>query len=293
MKRFLVKIVIITAIFIAGNLLFLYLLGILNVEFKKTKEISQFRNQSFQCIITGNSLSLDGFDAEYMTNNGIPSYNFALGGASLLTNIIQLEHYLENNKAPELIILGLGSHFLDRNLDVERINPAVEHFYMDTKLELETLPVIKFKWLGTDMLKLLFSSSHRKAHTKLGQYRSTRSVPDKTEYIESAKPFDVNALVASTDFKRLVELIKKHNCKLAVFQMPLYRASRNNHAEMINVKMENGFSFPVINMNRHDICEELFDPKKDWLGNSHLNTKGAAKFTKYIHKRYLVPIINK
>lgn len=287
MKRFLFKILIITLSFVSINLIFLLLLGIFNIEFKKTREISSFENKSFNCIVTGNSLSLDGFDTYYLNQKGISSYNFALGGSSFLTNIIQLEKYLEKNQPPKVLILGLGSQFISRNLDQGTVHPIVEYFYLDNKFNIENLPVVRFKWLAAEMFKLLFSSDHRNAESKYGQYRSDRSVPDKTVFKQSIEKFDVTAFVGSSDFKRLEVLLKNHKIDLMVFQMPLYRSSRNTLNSVQEVRIDSTFSFPLINMNNHEVCEKLFNPEKDWLGNSHLNKNGAQKFTEYIYDVYL------
>jgi hypothetical protein len=291
MKRFLLKIGLVGIVFVLINFLFLFMVSIFIIEFEKTNKISKFKNKQFDCIITGNSLALDAFDAEYMTKNGISSYNFAMGGASFVSNIIQLENFLKDNPPPKLIVLGLGSHFIDRNLDKKSVHPVIEYFYLDSKLGLETLPIVRFQWYANEMLKLLFSSDHRQAHSSYGQYRSKRAVPDKSKLKEGNANFDYQTFLASEDFKRFRKIIDKYKIDFIIFEMPLFLSQRNNHPELRTVVVDSLLSFKIINMNRFDVCEELFNPKKDWLGNSHLNLYGGRKFTEYITNRYLKPAL--
>lgn len=292
MKRFLVKIIIITLSFIGINIGFFYFIKFSNPEFQKAAEISKFKGQDYSCIIIGNSLALDGFDTKLLTEKGISSYNFAVGGGTLLTSMLQLERYLQFNKPPKFVFLGLRTRFLNRDLDSKVINPVIGYFYEERRLTLDALPVVQFKWLATAAMKTLVSSEHRNAEMVFGQYRTTRAVPDDTKLKVQEDPLDYLAISSSTDLKRLAELGQKYNFDIVIFEMPLFRNLRNNRPEFDRVEI-NGFApIPVINVNRNEVVDSLFEPKKDWLGNSHLNVKGGQKFTQFIYERYLLPVFS-
>jgi glutaredoxin-related protein len=286
MKRFLIKVVIITAVFVGINVGFFYLIKFTNPEFGKAQAISKFKGKDYACIIIGNSLALDGFDTKLLTEKGIPSFNFAVGGGTVLTSLLQLERYLENNTPPKVVVLGLRTRFLNRDLDSRIVNPVVGYFYEERRLTLETLPVVQFKWLATATIKSLLSSEHRNAEMIYGQYRTKRTVPDDTKLKVQQDPLDYKNISMSKDLKRLAELSKKYNFELVIFEMPLFRNLRNNRMEFDQVEIKGFAPIPVINVNRHEVVDGLFDHKRDWLGNSHLNVRGGEKFTEYVYSRY-------
>lgn len=64
--------------------------------------------------------------------------------------------------------------------------------------------------------------------------------------------------------------------------MPGYRETQNqSEVGPYILKFDNGYSATLYNFRSRVFCE-IFDAEKDWIGNSHLNQYGAAKFTKEI-----------
>jgi glutaredoxin-related protein len=292
MKRFLIKIFIISSSFIGINIVFFYFIKFTNLEFRKAEDISKFKGKDYTCIIIGNSLALDGFDTKFLTEKGISSYNFAVGGATLLTSLLQLERYLQFNSPPKVVLLGLRTRFLNNNLDSKVINPVIGYFYQDQGLTLESLPVVQFKWLATTAAKNLVSSEHRNAEMVFGQYRITRAVPDESKPKVQEDPLDYQTISSSMDLQRLTELSNKYKFEIVIFEMPLFRNLRNNRPEFDVIEIQGFAPIPVINVNRNEVVEGLFEPKTDWLGNSHLNVKGGRKFTEFIYDRYLFPVFS-
>ena len=295
MLRFLKKIILFTLLFFAVNYAYLLIIEHYNYDFKKSIEAVNMEHQNYSCLALGNSLVMDGIDAELLTKKGLSSYNFAIGGANLKSNYIQLIHYLENNENPKFVLLGTASlNSLERKKSDEAIHPIIEYNYKPFDwLNYKNLPMIKFRWLSIEMLKLLVSSDHRKAELVLGQYKTKRQVGDKTEFKnKSNKEINLKAIIENKYLYKIDSICKKNDIRFLVFEMPGYKKSQNSlDIGPFNLKnMKNDISF--INLNNNNLCSELFNDEKDWLGNSHLNEYGAEKLTNYIFEKFLSQNLN-
>ena len=294
MSLFLKKLLLSVILFLSLN--FLYFEILLNVDFNfiKINESSKFENNDFNVLALGTSLVLDGIDSQLLSDQGYSAYNFGVGGSSLKTNWYQLNKYLEKNAIPQYLILGLGS-CLNNNysslnrLKNEFIHPVVRYLYEGPKPSVYELPMIKFKWLATENLKKLVSKQHREAKLVLGQLRIRRKVPDQTKYRAKLKQE-----ITFDDYKgakymfKIDSICKSNNIKLVIVEMPGYKNTRNEVPVGPNLITNKDDSLYIYNLNNKILCDSLFDPENDWLGNSHLNQYGAKKLTKYIYKNVLL-----
>ena len=295
MLRFLKKIILFTLLFFAVNYAYLLIIEHYNYDFKKSIEAVNMEHQNYSCLALGNSLVMDGIDAELLTKKGLSSYNFAIGGANLKSNYIQLIHYLENNENPKFVLLGTTSlNSLERKKSDEAIHPIIEYNYKPIDwLNYKNLPMIKFRWLSIEMLKLLVSSDHRMAEVVLGQYKTKRQVGDKTGFKnKSNKQINLKALIENKYLSKIDSICKENDIRFLVVEMPGYKKSQNSmDIGPFSLKnMKNDISF--INLNNHNLCSELFNDNSDWLGNSHLNEYGAEKLTNYIFEKFLSQNLN-
>jgi hypothetical protein len=276
MKRFVLKTSLFFFLFGVTNLLYLYLLQYTDWDFKKRLEARSLSNPSFEMLIIGNSFAMDGFDAELITKRGITAYNLAISGASLRTNIIQLEEYLKTYPIkPKCVILGVGSYF--NYFESDNIHPIVDFTLENKKYRITDLPLLKFKWLFKEVLKKIVSKSHRDAKLVLGQLRTMKTVPDTSKYNYSNKlpiaDFFTNKYIAS-----ILQMCNSSNIKLFIVEMPGFKNVRHNKTEsslIIDTVSKNGI---VIDLNTIEDAKVLVD-NEDWIGNSHLNFMGAKKFT--------------
>ena len=269
---------------------FLLLIQHFDKNFAKAIEIKEFNDKKNQGVILGNSLTLDGIDVEYLTNKGIDSYNFALGGSTLKSNYIQLMYYLKNNDKPDFILLGLGSSLKNysSSKSAESVHPIINYCYNDLNLTIDNLPMIKFKWLATENLKKLVSKQHRETKIVLGQLKIKRKVLDNTKYKDKVK-----SQIFFDDYKgakylfKIDSVCKVNNIELITIEMPGYKKTQNDIPLGPNFIKYKNDSIRIYNMNNRDLCKKLFDDKNDWVGNSHLNEYGAKKLTKYIYENIL------
>lgn len=282
MKRFLIKISIFIILFAAANWIYLKLIQNFDWNFNKVIEIASFENKEFDYMIIGNSLALDGFDMVYLHDNGVNAYNTAIAGATIKTNVIQLEEYLKKNKAPKVIIQGLSSY---RNTDFnsEIVHPAVEYTYVKKLRSYKDIPMIKFKWMADELLKKLVSKDHREAKILYGQLRTNKTVEDKTEYSKIMNlDIDLARYESSKYLAKIDSICLERKIKLINLEMPAQKEAQNNIAiGPINYNNKDGQACKFYNYNNVEFCK-IFDSKTDWLGDSHLNLSGSQKFTKQL-----------
>jgi len=290
MKTYIYKILLFTFIFLLVNVFTLLLIQKFDNNFSKVIEIKNFKEKSFKCIVLGNSLTLDGIDTEYLSNNGLSSYNFALAGSTLKSNYIMLTSYLKENTKPKVVLLGLGSSLKNysSSKSVESVHPIVDYCYGDNKLTFDILPMIKFKWLVTENLKKLVSKDHRESKVVLGQLKTKRKVPDKTNYNNILK-----YKISFDDYKgakylfEIDSVCKANNVDLILIEMPGFKKTQNDIPIGPHILKDSMHTITLYNLNNRVLCQELFDSNNDWLGNSHLNEYGAKKLTIYTFEEFL------
>ena len=235
----------------------------------------------------GHSLAANGIDTEYLTLNGIESYNLSVGGSFPKTNLIQLEEYLIKcqDKTKVLYVLGLASYL--GSFDKETIHPIIEFTMDDYKYGIQDIPVIKFQWLGVQFLKKTVSKIHRDVRLSHGQLKSQKVTPDVSQYGDME--LNISAYSKSYYVGQIAEICSQNGIELIIIEMPGFKRTQNSSdigPYLLNFK--NGQSAYLFNFNSKVFCE-IFNSNEDWTSNSHLNEFGAKKFTeelvKYLKKR--------
>jgi hypothetical protein len=280
-KKFIFKVSVFISIFILINALYLALVAFTDWNFKKRIESLTFKDPSFDVLILGNSLAMDGFDTELMTSSGLKSYNLAIGGSSLKTSLVQLEEYIRKyRKAPQYIILGLGSYMT--STEGETIHPIVEFTRCHFDFTKDDLPIVKFEWLGAEFAKKIISSAHRSAKLSYGQLKFKKKITDITAPVDIS--FDSNYYKDSFYIGEIAAICHKYGIKMFLIEMPGFNNTRNNsEIGPDEIIFKNGNRASLFNFNARDYCK-MFNPEEDWIGNSHLNASGAKKFTSSILK---------
>jgi len=287
MRKFILKVGLFIVLFFLINILYLILIQKFDWNFSKRIEAINLKNPAYENIILGNSYAMDGIDSKLLSNNTTNTYNLAIGGAGLNTNYIQLSEYLKiAHVKPKRVVLGVGSHqenFFKKN----KLHPIVEFTALNYNYTLNDLPVAKFKWIFIELVKKIISSEHRNAELVQGQLRVTRTVADKTKKAKTTNTIPFSAYENSEDLKQITELCKQNGIELLLIEMPGFRNTRNNKAiGPYEIDYQHSNKVKLYNFNGPAI-DTVFDSNDDWLGDSHLNKKGAKKFTEYL-KNYLI-----
>lgn len=288
MAKFLKFISVLLFAFLLMNMLYLLLLSKVDWDFSKTKEAHGFKNQQLKTLVFGNSTSLDGVNAEMLSEQLGSTYNFSVGGASLESNYLQLKDYLKNNAKPARVLLFISSAHVNYKNQFE-VNPIIEHYYSNTFMgtSLKDIPLYKFRWLFVENIKKLLSANHRKAEIKKGQLQIKVVVPDNT--VAKIKMDDClnNEDYNNPGFKylwQIIALCKQEGISISIFEMPCWKNAQNDCGDLlVNNKAEkNTDSVLIYNLNNVTRCNTLLDAKKDWLSKNHLNYFGSVKITNEI-----------
>lgn len=285
MRKFLIQlflfIVFFTVFFALLNALFLGIIVSTDLDFKKRLETVKFENPDYELLVLGASTAFDAFDTELLTLNRIKSYNLALGGNSIKTSYVQLTEYLvRSSKMPQYVILGLNSY--EERFDNDNIHPIVEVTMKDHKFSINDAPILKFKWLGFEFLKKMVSSKHRQARLSYGQLKFQKIIPDDTDYGEPS--FNLDKFHSAIWIEEIAKLCHENNIDFIMVEQPGYRRTQNtSEIGPHYILFDNGYTAPLYNFNNRNFCL-IFNSEKDWIGNSHLNEFGAAKFTQELIK---------
>lgn len=257
-------------------------------EFKKTKEARNFSKQELKVLVLGNSTAMDGINTEMISQRFGKAYNFSVGGASLETNYIQLEKYLEENAKPSNVLLFLSSTHV-RYTGENEVHPVIQYYYNtsgNASATIEQLPLFKFRWLFVENLKKVLSSTHRSAAIVNGQLQIKRVMKDNSRQ----KTSDDSCFTPATYLKpgygymwKIIELCHKQGISCTVFEMPCWKNMQNNCSD-ITIGNGNlpGVELTVHNLNNRVICDTMLNASTDWLSKNHLNYHGSVKVTNRI-----------
>ena len=259
------------------NLIYLGLLVSTDEGFKKRLQSLKFDDPDFELLVLGTSFAEYGIDTEYLTTNGIKSFNLALAGNSFETSYIQLNEYLtQYSHRPDYVLLVFNSYKEPTDSDI--IEPIIEATMLDYKYGLKDAPILRFTWLGTEMIKKLLSHKHRKARLVYGQVKFEKSNPDNTAYDDII--LNPEIIESRSWGGEIAKLCDNNGIKLILVEIPGFRDTQNiSEIGPYEINFINGHSSILYNFNSQEFCK-IFDSKKDWIGRSHLNEFGAEKFTK-------------
>lgn len=284
MKNFFVRIFLFFLGFVVLNVAFFLIVYAFDFTLQKRIESITFNEPKYDVLILGNSLALDGFDAGLMKTYGIEAYNLALGGASLKTSRIQLEEYLSNyTHKPIQIIIGIGSYMIG-DFDSESIHPVVDLTNSDHILNYNSIPAFSIKNSAVNALKKIVSEDHRNAYLERGQLRFAKVRIDNTK--EGEANLDKDEYLRSEELRKILNVCDEYGIKTIVCEMPGFKNTRNDDPEFIGYLDSTNFNGLFFNLNNKDFCS-IFSDSLDWIGNSHLNSHGARKFTERFVAEYL------
>ncbi|WP_142532381.1 hypothetical protein [Saccharicrinis carchari] len=281
MKRFIINIFLITLLVAIVNGLYLALLYYGDITFIKRHESLHFTDPDFELLVMGNSLATDAFDTGWLSEQGLSSYNMAIPGSSIKTNCFQLNEYLSNYESkPKYVILGLGTY--TGSFEDETIHPIVEFTSVGYRYSIDDLPMIKFRWLAIEMLKKMVSSLERNVKLSYGQFKFQKVQPDNTVYGENY--FEMDRYLKSKYIQKIAAVCKVNKIKLILIEMPGFKEVQNkNEMGPYSLNFPDGSVGILYNLNNVEFGK-LFDAKKHWIGNSHLNEYGAVRLTEEMYQ---------
>lgn len=280
MRKFLFDIAAILILFYIINIGYLSLLKI-NKQFSKTQDFASFKDQSFDVLITGFSLSMNGINPEIFEEEGFSSYNFSLGGTHVSSSIVMLKSYLEKNKPPKVLIYGTSNAYYDKyiseQITKDAYNPIVSHFFIDQRsLSPLDLPLFKFKWLAFEILKMGFSKDFRFENYN-GQIRSLIKREDQTN-TDNFTEFHPSLYKNNVYISELAQICRQYNIQFILVEMPTWKEHQHLNYSRVS-KIEDYF---ILEANHINFVEENFISDVHWASDNHLNVLGSEVLTKQI-----------
>jgi len=285
MERFIKRIIFFSLYFISFtaviNFIFWGVIAVTDWEYIKRRETMNFENPAFKLIVLGSSLAEYGIDTEYLTEQGIDSYNMALIGSSIKTGYIQLKEYLEKyDIKPEYVLLPVNAYL--ESFDQDGVHPMIEFTMKGQKYGIKDLPLSKFGWAGTELIKKLLDKTFRSTTLSHGHKVSIRIEPDESDYQELY--LDIDKYRNAHWIAELAKLCNNLGIELFLIEIPGVCDSQNlSEVGPYDIHFSNGSYALLYNFNNQEFCS-FIDPVNDWAGMSHFNKYGARSFTEQVLK---------
>ena len=263
------------------NLIFLVVIAKTDWGFSKRIESIRWEDPDYELLSLGTSLADYGIDAQLLTEEGIKSYNLALVGSSIKTCYIQLNEYLTKyDQCPRYVLLSVNG-FLER-FDQEGIQPIVEFTMKGQKIDFMDVPISKFQWQTTELIKKAFSEEYRSGYTSYGQTRRRKVTPDFSDYKNNV--INVEEFESAYWIGEIAKLCNNNQIELFVIEIPTTKENQNlSEVGPYKLAFDNGHAANLYNLNSREFCQYI-DSKNDWSGLSHFNEVGAANFTRELLK---------
>ena len=287
MKEYIIKVIsfgmFFVGFFVLVNLSFTIILIKTDWDVKKRIESINFKDPKFDLLVLGNSLSEYGVDTELLTSNGIQAYNLSLIGNPVSTSYFQLDEYLQKySTRPKYVLLCYNSYLDTLDSDILSVHPIVDFTSKNRPKGFDDIPINKFRWLGREIIKKMLSPKHRKARLSHGQIKWAKTTHDNSSYRELY--FDLEEYQTSKWISEIVRLCRENGIEIFIIEMPAIKHYQNiNDVGPYKIHFHNGYFAFLFNFNSQSFCKQ-FDAEKDWIGRSHFNENGAAKFTEELRR---------
>ncbi|HEX4385984.1 MAG TPA: hypothetical protein VH083_23665 [Myxococcales bacterium] len=268
----------------------------LRLDFSESKllESLRFQGQRLDIAFFGNSLTLEGVSPTAIDARlGTASYNFALGGASLLESELQLRHYLASNPPPKLVALGVYLDSAQRYTGISpalyyALDPGLRRLYWERSAALEhegfdrsfvffnRFAAYRYRGVVDLLIKWLVTREDTRPRFVRGQAQAnfSRAAVELGPPHRADFPFE--------ELESFLRLCQERAIPVLVFEPPLtpgepeLTANRSETLEQARRAVEafTGASFVSFAALGQSV------PKGDWVNLNHLNVRGADSFSR-------------
>jgi hypothetical protein len=258
----------------------------------KLVESLAFRERTFDVGFFGNSLTLEGVNPPVVDSvAGTSSYNFAVGGSSVLGSEMQLRHYLESNRPPRLVAFGafLNTHTaytgLTPTIDLA-LSPELRRLYDEKALALEgrkrdvredlmnRVDAYRFRATVDLLLKWTVTRADTRPHFVAGQAQVAFSRTVDLGPTQDSK-FPIEELRSWLNFCR------ERGIKTLVFEPPNspgFSKRTPNRAEVLREVVNLVSEYPGARFISYEgLSDQL--AADDWVNLNHLDVRGSQKFS--------------
>jgi hypothetical protein len=259
----------------------------------KLLESLDFHGRRLDIAFLGNSLTLEGVSPQTIDSKlGTSSYNFALGGASLLESEFQLRYFLANNPAPKLVALGVYLDAPERYTGISpalyySLSPELRALYWSESQTLEQqgfdrsfvlfnrLAAYRYRGVIDLIVKWLVTREDTRPRFVLGQAQAafSRAAIDVGTPRRAAFPLN--------ELQSFLALCKERSIRVLVFEPPIYPGEReliSNRAGIVEQVARAAAASPGASFVSFADLGTAYN-HDDWVNLDHLNVRGAEKFS--------------
>jgi hypothetical protein len=159
----------------------------------------------------------------------------------------------------------------------EDIQPVIEFTMKGHRYTFKDIPISKFNWQLMELLKKALRKSYRATYVSDGQKRSPMKGTDNTVHQEIS--LDIDQFKSAKWVGEVAKTCDEHGIQFFMIEIAAINETQNiTEVGPFKIQHENGLTIDLYNLNSQEFCE-FIDPKNDWIGMSHFNEFGAAKFT--------------
>lgn len=266
------------------------ILGLSNIEgfnFKLTKYMSE---KNYETIITGLSYAESGIDTNYLRS---PSFNFALSGQDIYYDYKVLKYVIENgNNSLKHVIVNLAYYSFGYDLSKSNNKYRVQRYYDAFKDTHNNYNIDEVKLLSTLYSKCENSSEYEKFCKTLFS-----TIVDKNTYgtvldeikKQSNMMYTETIKENITIFENILEMLNNNRIKLTIIILPVTKYYQNAYDykqkdifyHILN-NFKNKYKFEVMDYFQNNDFED-----DEFYDFSHLNLKGAKKFTELLDENLI------
>jgi len=257
----------------------------------KLRESMAFTGKHLDVAFFGDSLTLEGVNPDVVDRKlNIESYNFALGGASILESEMQLRYFLRHNPKPHLVALGV---YLNVPNKPAGVRPTLyfglpddlrtvfrdelfshESVKIDRSFKLfNSIPAYRYRNTIDLLLKSLLSHDDQRPSFVKGQARVSFS-RDPLLGRKHESVFKADELESFMDF------CEKERIPVLLFEPPNhpgYSELTVNRAEILEKVSRLAMKYPHARFVSFNGTFAL--GQAEWVNLNHLNIYGSATFS--------------
>lgn len=284
-------IIVISSVTVVGSLL---QLATARFDFSepKLRESLQFSHTQLDVAFFGDSLTLEGVNPEVVDQAlHTRSYNFALGGASIIESEIQLRNFLRHNPKPRLIALGIYLNIPNKPVGPRPtlyfgLPADLRSQYRDELSRYEggkidrsfiafnLVPAYRYRNVVDLVLKSLLSKDNQRPTFVKGQAQVTFF---REPYLGRKH----ESVFKTNELESFIRFCEEERIPLLLFEPPNhpgYSELTLNRTAVLNDISRVLARHPGVHFVSY--YKSTFAPaRKDWVNLNHLNVAGSAKFS--------------
>jgi hypothetical protein len=273
-----------------------FLLGLATSRFDfsepKLRESLAFSNMRLDVAFFGDSLTLEGVNPVVIDGMlRTQSYNFALGGASILESEMQLRYFLRHNPKPRLVALGIYLNVPNKPVGVR---PTL---YFELPEDLKTKyrkELLSYEGIKIDQSFVVFN------HVPAYRYRNTIDLLLKSMVSRAdQRPIFVKgqaqvaffrepylgrtheSVFRTDELESFIRFCQEQKIPLLLFEPPNhpgYSDLTSNRAKILDNVQRLVATYSYVSFVSYN-GTGFVSAKKDWVNLNHLNVSGSVKFS--------------